>query len=54
MLSRAMLDDADKDAAAVDPPISADRVYANYLRTCRRLGVEPVPHDRAWLRSGRE
>ncbi len=24
-----------------------DRVYRNYLETCRRLGVEPVPRHRA-------
>jgi hypothetical protein len=26
-----------------------DTVYANYLLTCRRLGIEPVPRDRAGL-----
>jgi hypothetical protein len=35
----AMFDAAD----APDP----DRVYANYLETCRRLGIEPVPRERA-------
>ena len=36
---RAMFDPAD----APDP----DRVYANYLRTCAMLGIEPVPRERA-------
>ena len=27
--------------------LSADSVYENYLKTCRRLGVEPVPRERA-------
>ena len=34
------------DSAPCDPP-DPGRVYRNYLRTCRRLGVEPVPGDRA-------
>ena len=25
----------------------ADRAYALYLETCRRLGVDPVPRERA-------
>jgi len=25
----------------------ADRVYRNYLATCRRLGINPVPRERA-------
>ena len=29
-----------------DPP-DADAAYAHYLETCRGLGVEPVPRDRA-------
>jgi hypothetical protein len=41
-----MRDDADNDAPAVDPP-DAESVYANYLRTCAMLGVEPTPRDRA-------
>lgn len=41
-----MLDDADEDAPAFDPP-EPDRVYRYYLETCRRAGVEPVPRDRA-------
>ena len=43
---RVMLDDADSDAPAFDPP-DADRVYRTYVETCKRLGVEPVPRDRA-------
>ena len=43
---RAMLDDADKDTPEFDPP-DAERVYRNYVETCRRLGVEPVPRERA-------
>jgi hypothetical protein len=39
-----MLDDA--IPIEFDPPDS-DRVYANYLETCRRLGVEPVSRERA-------
>ena len=34
-----MFDPAD----APDP----ERVYANYLKTCAMLGVEPVPRERA-------
>lgn len=41
-----MLDDADNDAAPFDPP-AAGAVYAPYLETCRRLGVKPVPRERA-------
>ena len=29
-----------------DPP-DPDLVYANYLKTCRRSGVEPVSRERA-------
>ena len=25
----------------------SERVYLNYLETCRRLGIEPVPRERA-------
>jgi len=35
-----------RDAPEFDPP-DADVVYANYCETCRRLGVEPVPGERA-------
>ncbi len=38
-MAPAMFDPAD----APDP----ERVYLNYLETCRRLGVEPVPRERA-------
>ena len=41
-----MLADADKDAHRFDPP-DVDRVYRNYVETCRRLGVESVPRDHA-------
>jgi hypothetical protein len=41
-----MLDDTDKDAPEFDPP-DAETVYANYLETCRRAGVEPVSRERA-------
>ncbi len=41
-----MRDHADDDTPELDPP-DADTVYRNYLRTCRRLGVEPVPRERA-------
>ena len=41
-----MLDDADKDAPEFDPS-DADAVYARYLETCKRLGIEPVPQDHA-------
>jgi len=30
-------------ADAPDP----DHVYANYLRTCAMIGIEPVPRERA-------
>ena len=30
-------------SAAPEP----DLVYANYLRTCEMLGIEPVPRERA-------
>ncbi len=39
-----LLDDADALATDLSDP---DRVYANYLVTCRRLGVTPTPRDRA-------
>jgi hypothetical protein len=38
-----MDDDFVRDTEPPDP----DRVYALYLETCRRLGVEPVPRDHA-------
>ena len=42
-----MRDHTEDDAAELDPP-DADRVYRNYLETCRRLGVEPVPREGAF------
>ena len=39
-----MLDN--NNTRAFDPP-DADAVYAHYLETCRRAGVEPVPRERA-------
>jgi len=42
---RAMLDDVD-DAPTLEP-LHTERVYRNYLETCRRLGVEPVSRHRA-------
>ena len=30
----------------IDPP-NPNRVYRNYLETCRRQGIEPVPRERA-------
>jgi hypothetical protein len=41
-----MPDDAPNDAPAFDPP-DADRVYVNYLETCRGLGVDPIRRERA-------
>ena len=41
-----MVDDADNDDPGFDPP-DAGRVYRDYVETCWRLGVEPVPRDRA-------
>jgi hypothetical protein len=41
-----VLDDADTDAPALDPP-DPDRVYGNYLRTSAMLNVDPVPRERA-------
>ena len=41
-----MAEDADSEVPAYVPP-DADRVYRNYVETCRRLGVEPTPRDRA-------
>jgi hypothetical protein len=40
----AMLDDADSDATEV-APLDAERVYREYLETCRRRGVEPVSRE---------
>jgi len=34
------------DARAFDPA-DPKRVYRNYVETCGRLGVEPVPRNRA-------
>jgi hypothetical protein len=34
------------DAPELDLP-DADRIYRNYLETCRRLGVEPTLRERA-------
>lgn len=36
----------DDDASEARMP-DADAVYALYLETCKRLGVNPVPRDRA-------
>ena len=33
-------------AYAADPP-NPNRVYRNYLLSCRRQGIEPVPPERA-------
>jgi len=41
-----MLNDADKESPAIDPP-DAERVYRNYLERCKRLGIEPVLRDHA-------
>ena len=41
-----MLPDDDDDIPELDQP-DADRVYCNYLVTCRRLGVTAVPRERA-------
>jgi hypothetical protein len=38
--------DANKKSPEFAPP-DEDVVYAGYLETCRRLGVEPVPRVRA-------
>jgi hypothetical protein len=27
--------------------LDLDRLYANYLKTCAMLGIEPVPRERA-------
>ena len=32
--------------SSLDPP-DADAVYADYLETCKRTGVEPVPREHA-------
>jgi hypothetical protein len=44
---RAMIDDAEKDAPAFDPP-DPDRVYRNYLETCRRLNVSRYRESARW------
>ena len=41
-----MLEDSNMDVPEFNPP-SAESVYRSYVETCRRLGVEPVPRDRA-------
>lgn len=41
-----MRDYADDDVPELDLP-DANRVYRNYLETCRRNGVKPVPRERA-------
>ena len=38
--------DADNDVPAFEQP-DQERVYRNYLETCRRLGVKPTPQGRA-------
>ena len=38
-----MPDDTDKESPALDP----ERVYRNYLETCRHLGIKPTPQGRA-------
>ncbi len=43
---RAMRDDDADDAPGIDPP-DPDNVYRGYLRTCKKLGVKPVPRERA-------
>ena len=35
-----------RNSAAFDSP-DPDQVYQNYLDSCRRQGIEPVPPDRA-------
>lgn len=40
-----MLDDVG-DEPGIDAP-DAESVYRNHVETCRRLGVEPVPRERA-------
>jgi hypothetical protein len=41
-----MLDDANEESPGFDPS-DVDVVQARYLQVCSRLGVEPVPRDRA-------
>jgi hypothetical protein len=36
----------DSDTPPRNPP-DPDRVYRRHLERCRRLGIEPVPRDRA-------
>jgi hypothetical protein len=40
-----MPDDAGNHSITVEP-LDLDRLYANYLETCRRLGIEPVSRER--------
>ena len=37
---------SNSDAPARNPP-DPDRVYCRHLERCQRLGIEPVPRDRA-------
>jgi hypothetical protein len=37
---------AEVDSAAFDSP-DPDQVYLNYLDSCQRKGIEPVPRNRA-------
>ena len=39
------MDAGDTIATSLSPEMA--RVYRNYLLTCRRLGVAPVPRERA-------
>jgi hypothetical protein len=41
-----MIDDDGALVIPFDPP-DADRVYRNYLETCRRAGVKAVSRERA-------
>ena len=41
-----MLEHADIDLPKFNPPATVG-VYARYMEMCRRLGIEPVPHERA-------
>ena len=37
---------AENDSAAFQSP-DQDQVYLNYLESCKRQGIQPVPRDRA-------
>jgi hypothetical protein len=41
-----MLDQADNHSFPIEP-LDLDRLYRNYLETCRMSGVEPVSRERA-------